>query len=87
MSTGLRILILCLALLLLFASSVAILLRAVPGPHTEKDYLVAGGVATLVTMLALFLVLITTWIKTPNVFYRKRKPEARADRSSGAGGP
>ena len=58
---------------MIFGSSVAILLRVLPGPHTEKDYLIAGGIATLVTMLALFIVLITTWVKAPNVFYRKRK--------------
>jgi multisubunit Na+/H+ antiporter MnhF subunit len=72
MSTGLRVLILSLALLLVFAASVVILLRVIPGPHTEQDFLVAGGVATFVTMLALFVVLITTWVKAPNVFYRKR---------------
>lgn len=73
MSTGMRVLILTAAFLLIFGVSVVIMLAIIPGPHTEKDYLVAGGVATLVTMLLLFLVLITTWIKSPNVFYRKRK--------------
>ena len=72
MSTGLRVLILSLALSLVFAASVAILLRVIPGPHTEQDYLVAGGVATFVTMMALFVVLTTTWVKAPDVFYRKR---------------
>ena len=72
MPTGLRVLILSLALLLVFAASVVILLRVIPGPHTEQDYLVAGGVATFVTMLALFVVLITTWVKASDVFYRKR---------------
>ncbi|MCE5306603.1 MAG: hypothetical protein LLG20_03080 [Acidobacteriales bacterium] len=72
MSKGLRVLILSVALLLVFGGSVAILLRVLPSPHTEQDYLVAGGVATLVTMLALFVVLITTWVKAPDVFYRKR---------------
>lgn len=73
MSTGLRVFILSVALLLVFGVSVVILLRVIPGPHSEQDYLVAGGVATFVTMLALFVVLITTWVKAPNVFYRKRK--------------
>ncbi len=73
MSTRLRVLILAVALLLVFGVSVTILLAIIPGPHTEKDFLVAGGVATLVTMLTLFFVIITTWVKVPNVFYRKRK--------------
>jgi hypothetical protein len=79
MSTGLRVLILSVALFLVFGASVAILLRVIPGPHTEQDYLVAGGVATLVTMLALFVVLITTWVKAPNVFYRKREGSETSD--------
>lgn len=73
MSTRLRVLILAVALLLVFGVSVTIMLAVIPAPHTEKDFLVAGGVATLVTMLALFFVIITTWVKVPNVFYRKRK--------------
>jgi uncharacterized BrkB/YihY/UPF0761 family membrane protein len=73
MSTGLRVLILTVALLMVFGASVAILLRILPSPHTETDYLIAGGIATFVIMLALFIVLITTWVKAPNVFYRKRK--------------
>jgi len=79
MSKGLRVLILSVALLLVFGGSVAILLRVLPDPHTQQDYLVAGGVATLVTMLALFVVLITTWVKTPDVFYRKRNDTANKD--------
>ncbi|MCL5743091.1 MAG: hypothetical protein M1541_04050, partial [Acidobacteria bacterium] len=61
------------ALLLVFGATVTLLLHVIAGPHTEKDYLVIGGVATFATMLALFVVLITTWVKTPDVFYRKRK--------------
>ena len=70
---GLSTLAFLLPLLLVFGVSVVILLRVIPGPHSEQDYLVAGGVATFVTMLALFVVLITTWVKAPNVFYRKPK--------------
>ena len=73
MSKGLRVLILTVALLLVFGVSVTVLLQVIPGPHTEKDYLVAGGIATFATMFALFVVLITTWVKAPNVFYRKPK--------------
>jgi len=79
MPTGLRVLVLSVALLLVFGGSVAILLRVLPSPHPEQDYLVAGGVATLVTMLALFVVLITTWVKAPDVFYRKRNNTANKD--------
>jgi hypothetical protein len=73
MSKGLRVLILAVALLLVFGVSAAVLLQVIPSPHTEMDYLVAGGIATFATMLVLFVVLITTWVKAPNVFYRKPK--------------
>jgi uncharacterized BrkB/YihY/UPF0761 family membrane protein len=73
MSTGFRILILVVALLLVFGVTSTILLHVIAEPHTDKDYLVVGGVATFATMLALFIVLITTWVKAPDVFYRKRK--------------
>ena len=73
MSRALRILILCLALLFIFGASVAVLMRVLPGPHTEMDYLVIGAVATFATLLALFLALITTWVKSPDIFFKRRK--------------
>ena len=33
-----------------------------------------GAIATFTSMLLLFLILTTTWIKTPDVFYKKREP-------------
>jgi hypothetical protein len=59
-----------------FVITVAIGLRLLPGPHTETDYLVVGSVATFLCLGVLFSVLITTWIRSPEVFFKKRaKPE------------
>ena len=73
MSTGVRVLILSAALLMIFGAATAIVLRLMPGPHTDTDYLVIGAIATFVALLALFVVLITTWVKAPDVFYKKRR--------------
>jgi hypothetical protein len=44
-----------------------------PAPLKDTDYLVIGSVATLVSMLVVFLVLIATRLKTPDLFFKKRK--------------
>lgn len=54
-----RPLTLTLALILVFAATVAILSQVLPGPHKPGDYLVIGGVATLLCLALLFVVLIT----------------------------
>jgi hypothetical protein len=66
-------------ILLVFAVVVTVLLRVMPGPLRQMDYLVIGAVATFASMLLLFLILTTTWIKSPNTFYKKRDsgPETR----------
>jgi hypothetical protein len=60
-----------------FVITVAVGLRLLPGPHSETDYLVVGSVATFLCLGVLFSVLITTWIRSSDVFFKKRaKPEA-----------
>ncbi len=54
----------------LFAVTVLILLRILPGPHTQSDYLIAGGFATMITLLVVFAVLLTTVLRTP--FLKRR---------------
>jgi Na+/melibiose symporter-like transporter len=58
--------------LALFGISIVILTRLLPGPHTERDYFIIGCLATLISLLAVFLIVISTWIKTPNPFYKRR---------------
>jgi hypothetical protein len=68
-----RILVLVLAGLCVFAVVAAIMLAVMPGPLKESDFLVIGSVATLVALLVLFLVLISTTMKSSNLFFKKRK--------------
>ena len=63
-SRAVRYLVLAVAILLLFLAVVAIGLRLLPAPHSESDYLVVGSVATFVALAALFLALISTFLKT-----------------------
>jgi hypothetical protein len=69
-----RVLLLVLGLGLLFGGVAAVTLRIMPGPLRDTDYLVVGTLATFALMAVLFIVLITTWIKTPDVFFRRQKP-------------
>jgi hypothetical protein len=61
---------LALTILAVYAATVAILLRMMPGPHKAMDYLVIGAAATCVSMLILFLALV----KRSDAFYKRRKP-------------
>jgi Na+/melibiose symporter-like transporter len=80
MLPSVRILALAGGTLLLFAATVAVLLRVIPAPHRDIDYLVIGGVATLVCLLALFVVLVTTVFRAPDTFFRKKPaPGAQGD--------
>lgn len=65
--------------LIIFGVVAAILLRLMPGPHRETDYLVIGAVATLVSLLALFLALILTTFKSKDVFFKKRPAQKHED--------
>ena len=68
-----RFLILGLAALCVFAVTAAIMLKLMPSPLKDSDYLLIGSVATLVALLALFLALISTTLKSPDVFFKRRK--------------
>jgi len=66
----------------LFGISIIGLIKLLPGPHTERDYFIIGCLATLVSLFVMFLILIKTWIKAPNLFGKRRKA-ADAKRRSG----
>ncbi|PYT16167.1 MAG: hypothetical protein DMG59_11375 [Acidobacteria bacterium] len=68
-----RGLLLGLAACCVFVVVAAIMLRFMPAPLKESDYLVIGSVATLVSLLVLFLVLVMTSIKSSDVFFRRRR--------------
>ena len=61
------------AVVLIFAAVAGIMLKVMSAPLKDSDYLVVGTVATLVSMLALFVLLITTSGKKTNVFFKRRK--------------
>ncbi len=67
-----RTLTLGAAAIIVFGVTVAIGLKLVPAPRTESDYLVIGSVATFLSLIVLFAVLLTTYLKSPEVFYKKR---------------
>jgi len=68
-----RILILILAGLCIFTVVAATMIKVMPAPLKESDFMVIGSVATLVALLVLFLVLISTTMKSSNLFFRKRR--------------
>ncbi|MGH9721877.1 MAG: hypothetical protein ACRD8O_16855 [Bryobacteraceae bacterium] len=72
-SMGQRFALLSGLTVVLFVLAVVVLVRLVPGPHTEGDYLIIGCLATLVSLLALFVIIITTWMKIPDAFFKRRK--------------
>lgn len=59
--------------LCVFGVMVAVLLRVVPGPHGELDYLVIGTVSVMASLLLVFLV----WIKA-GAAKKKVTSEAKA---------
>jgi uncharacterized membrane protein len=64
---------LIIGMVVLFAAVALILSQVLPGPRRATDYLVIGGAATMVCLLALFLVLIATTMRSPETFFRKKK--------------
>ena len=56
-----------------FGVAAMVMLRLMPAPLKDTDYLVIGSVATLVSLLVMFLILIATRLKTPDPFFKKRK--------------
>ena len=67
-----RGLMLALAVVLVFTAVAGIMMRVIPAPHKDSDYLVIGSVATLVALLVLFVALIST-TKSSNVFFKRRR--------------
>lgn len=68
-----RGLMLGLAALCVFVIVAALMIKVIPGPLKDSDYLVIGSVATLLALLVLFVVLLSTSMKSSNVFFKKRK--------------
>jgi uncharacterized membrane protein YccC len=67
-----RWLVLAAAVVLVFGATVAIALQVVPGPHSDTDYLVIGSVATLLSLAAVFLVLMLSTPKHARPLLKRR---------------
>jgi len=68
-----RTLSLALAVVLVFAAVAGIMLKVMPAPLKDSDYLIIGSVATMLSLLLLFVLLIVTSGKASNVFFKRRK--------------
>jgi predicted outer membrane lipoprotein len=56
-----------------FVVVAALMLKFMPAPLKESDYMVIGSVATLLALGAVFLVLVSTTMKSTDVFFKKRR--------------
>lgn len=68
--------ILGVAVLVIFVAVTAILLKLMPGPRKDSDYLVIGSVATLVSLAAVFVLVTSTTRKSgkaSGVFFKRRR--------------
>jgi hypothetical protein len=70
-----RWLILVLAAVCVFVVAAAVMIKLMPTPLRDSDYLLIGSVSTLLALLALFLALVSTTLKTPDVFFKRRKKQ------------
>ena len=68
-----RTLSLALAVVFIFAAVAAIMLKVMPAPLKDSDYLIIGSVATMVSLLMLFLLVVVTSGKGAGVFFKRRK--------------
>jgi hypothetical protein len=73
MEIVMRQLLLVLGGVCVFGVAAVVMTKLMPAPLKDTDYLVIGSVATLVSLLVMFLVLIATRLKTPDPFFKKRK--------------
>jgi uncharacterized membrane protein len=68
-----RTLSLALAVVFIFAVVAAIMLKVMPAPLKDSDYLIIGSVATMVSLLMLFVLVAMTSGKASGVFFKRRK--------------
>ena len=68
-----RQILLILSGVFVFAVAAALMVAIMPTPLKDTDYLVIGSIATLVSLLVMFLALRATQLKTPDTFFKKRR--------------
>lgn len=67
-----RYILLGLAAICVFVLIAAVMLKLMPAPLHDFDYMVIGSVSTLAALFVLFLTVIST-SKSSNVFFKKRR--------------
>ncbi|HLJ47429.1 MAG TPA: hypothetical protein VKU01_15540 [Bryobacteraceae bacterium] len=60
-------------LAVVFVATVAIISKLIPGPHKPTDYLVMGGIATILCLALLFWILMGAAGVELGALFRKRK--------------
>jgi hypothetical protein len=65
--------ILILSGVCVFAVAAAVMVAIMPSPLKDSDYLVIGSIATLVSLLVMFLAMLATRLKSPDPFFKKRR--------------
>jgi hypothetical protein len=68
-----RTLSLALAVVFIFGAVAAVMLKVMPAPLKDSDYLIVGSVATMVSLVMLFLLVVRTSGKASGVFFKRRK--------------
>ncbi len=68
-----RLAALAAGILSVFAAAAIIFSRVIPGPLTATDYLVIGTAATFAALVTLFAILLKTWARAPDLFYKRRR--------------
>lgn len=58
-----------------YAIAAIVLLKVIPAPRRDVDYMVAGSIATLVALLVVFLLLLTTSPRPGGTFFTKRRTD------------
>ena len=72
-----RQIVLVLGGVCVFAVTAAVMVAVLPAPLKDTDYLVIGSIATLVSLLVMFVALLATRLKSPDPFFKKRKKKRR----------
>jgi hypothetical protein len=70
--------ILGLAVMAIFLVVTTFLLKLMPGPRKDSDYLVIGSIATLISLAAIFLLVTMTSRpgKFSDIFFKKRPKDS-----------
>src|SRR5260370_37324947 len=68
-----RCVVLACGIAAVFAATVLIMLRVLPGTHTHSDYMIAGTLATCISLLLLFGVLMSSSLKSSGPLVTRRQ--------------